>query len=368
MAKQKNANGNGSISFEKAKNSFRAAVTDPQGKRIVKRFKTKPEAEEWLTLIRSEIFRDVYVPPSDITLGEWIVEYLATYKKGVVRPKTLNTYLQSAKLVEPINFIKIQDLTALSVQKYYSTMLAKYSYSTKIRVHKLLKAVMTKAHQLDMISKNIMIAVEPPKAEKKEIVVFTQEELQKILKTIKGSEYYSGYYTFFLTAITTGARIGELLGLQKSDVHKGYITITKTIVDINGKPVESLPKTEAGRRKITISAELERLLRKQIAEVGKKVIVYSPYLFHTENGTPYSPRNMQRTWAKILKLAGIPHKNFHTIRHTHATQLLGLNVPILEVAKRLGHSKTSHTLNLYGHAIPDYDTTIPQKFEDFLSL
>lgn len=146
-------------------------------------------------------------PPSDITLGEWIVEYLSTYKKGEVRPKTLNTYLQSAKLVEPINSIKIQDLTALSVQKYYSTVLAKYSYSTKIRVHKLLKAVRTKAHQLEMVSKNIMIAVEPPKSEKKEIVVFTQEELQKILKTIQSSEYYCGYYTFFLTAIMTGARM-----------------------------------------------------------------------------------------------------------------------------------------------------------------
>lgn len=207
MVKQKNANGSGSISFEKAKNSFRAAVTDPHGKCIVKRFKTKPEAEEWVTLIRSEILRDVYVPPSDITLGEWIVEYLSTYKKGEVRPKTLNTYLQSAKLVEPINSIKIQDLTALSVQKYYSTVLAKYSYSTKIRVHKLLKAVRTKAHQLEMVSKNIMIAVEPPKSEKKEIVVFTQEELQKILKTIQSSEYYCGYYTFFLTAIMTGARM-----------------------------------------------------------------------------------------------------------------------------------------------------------------
>lgn len=51
-----------------------------------------------------------------------------------------------------------------------------------------------------------------------------------------------------------------------------------------------------------------------------------------------------------------------------ATQLLAKGVSIAEVAKRLGHSKISHTLNLYSHAIPDYDKEIPNIIEKIYAI
>ena len=67
---------------------------------------------------------------------------------------------------------------------------------------------------------------------------------------------------------------------------------------------------------------------------------------------------MERAWERILKEAKIEHKKFHALRHTHATQLLAAGVPLLEVAKRLGHSSPAITLKLYAHAIPNYDHQI----------
>lgn len=126
------------------------------------------------------------------------------------------------------------------------------------------------------------------------------------------------------------------------------------------------PKTEAGERRITIPSNVESILKAAVR--ADKVRSFDGYTFLTRNGTPYSPRNMERIWKRVLQLAGIEHKNFHVLRHTMATQLLAEGVSIAEVAKRLGHSKISHTLNLYSHAIPDYDKEIPNIIEKIYAV
>lgn len=83
--------------------------------------------------------------------------------------------------------------------------------------------------------------------------------------------------------------------------------------------------------------------------------------FITKNSTPISPHNAERAWRSIIRKTSIPYRNFHVLRHTHATQLLANGVPIIEVSRRLVHARISHTLELYGHAIPNYDSKIADK-------
>ncbi len=359
------SNGEGSISFETARNKWRAAITDPKGERIVKRFNTRKEAQEWIAVIKSEIYRNVYVPPSNITVGEWIMVFLETYKAAKIRPKTMDRYIQTAKHLAPIASIPLQQLTAHAVQQLYNT-LPEMSPSSKNKVHKLLKAAVTKAHATEVISKNVMLAVDAPSVPKVDVQVFTKEEINTILQTVRSSEYYNKYYPFILLAVTTGARLGELLGLKISKVHKGYIYIDNSLQYVRGRLVDMPPKTSASVRRITIAPNVEKLLRTLSA--SDKVCPFDGYVFHTKTGTPYSPRNMERTWKNILKAAKLEHKNFHVLRHTMATQLLANGISIAEVAKRLGHSRISHTLNLYSHAIPDYDSGIPNVLEKLYAL
>jgi len=112
------------------------------------------------------------------------------------------------------------------------------------------------------------------------------------------------------------------------------------------------PKTKSGYRDIT----LPHYVIEQLLEAYSSIEKAQPngYVFHTANGTSISPSNFETNWWRILKLADIPPRHFHAVRHTHATELLAKGIPILEVSKCLGHSKPSHTLNLYGHAIKGY--------------
>lgn len=359
----KSANFDGSISFETARNCFRAAITDPKGNRIVKRFKTRAEAVEWLTVIKAEVFKETYIAPSNITIGEWVLQYLEIYCKPNVKPKTIDDYCHSANFVTPISNILLQKCTASQVQLFMNN-LPSIASSTKLKIYRLLKAAVKKAYGLRMINYNFMDEVVAPSVTKKEVEIYTQEEIIKILSFMKGNTYYKKYYPFVLLAVTTGMRIGELIALRYKNISNGYITVTSNIVYIKNKPLEVTPKTKSGRRKIKIDDITEAALK----SIDKKVMSFDGFVFHTKNGTHYSQRNIGRMWKRVQELTNVPHRNFHVLRHTCATQLIAAGVPLPEVSKRLGHSRLSHTLNLYSHAIPEYDNTIVYKIPQIFSL
>lgn len=361
---KRNRNGAGSIVYEPERKKYRAYITDALGKRISKRFDSPDEADMWLSQIKLDLYNNTYIPKSNITAGEWILEYLSTYCAPNVRAKTLIRYMQTARHLEPIAGIMLQELDARQVQYFYNN-LPNMSDSSKNKIHKLLKAAVTKAHILELVKKNIMNAVPAPKVAKPRIEIFKNEELKAIAETLRIHPIYKKYYLPFLLAINTGARIGEILGLKRNCVFDNYIMINNSIQDINGKIIDMPPKTEAGKRKITISPVLAQLLKPR---KNQKILALDDYVFQSRNGTPVRANQVERNWKKILILTGIPHKKFHTLRHTHATQLLANGVPIIEVSKRLGHSKVSHTLDLYGHAIPGYDASLPDKISKIFNL
>ena len=363
-SRPKNANGEGCVTYDKSRNKWRAFIFDPQGNQLRPRFDTKDEADEWLLLKKAEFAQGTYIPPSTITVGEWYLEYLRTFSFPNIGEKSQSDYLSIAMHYLPIADIRLQDLTAVDIQRLYNSI--NLAANSKVQIHGLLKQAIDRAYALRMITFNPMLAVTAPSAERVPVEVYTEQEVQYLLEVIQKSRYYSRYYPFILTAMSTGARLGELLALKYHNILDKAIKIEHTIGTINGRMVEREPKTDAGRRTITIDGNLEKLLR--TTALSDKIINFDGYVFHTENGTPIQPRNMQRTWKHILQEAQKEHKKIHVLRHTHASHLLSHGEPITEVAKRLGHADPSYTLKLYGHFIPGYDVQIPQTITAMYNL
>jgi integrase len=48
---------------------------------------------------------------------------------------------------------------------------------------------------------------------------------------------------------------------------------------------------------------------------------------------------------------GMPDVRMHSLRHTHASMLIGAGVDILTVSRRLGHGSPRITLEVYGHLV-----------------
>jgi integrase len=76
-------------------------------------------------------------------------------------------------------------------------------------------------------------------------------------------------------------------------------------------------------------------------------------VFCAGEGKPINPNNLYRNFAAIVDRAGVPTIRLHDLRHTHATVLLSAGTPIKAVSERLGHAKTSITLDTYAHISPD---------------
>lgn len=355
--------GSGSISFDKTRKQWRTAFLDDTGKRHYKRFIDKQAAQSYLTEQLNSINHGSFVAPNDITIGEWSVEFLETYKKNSVKATTYQHYIDQANHLSFIADVRLQDVTARQINKLYVKLQEHLSKHTIHKTHKFLKAIFSKAQSLDMIKKNIMLAVPAPKFEKKEIEIFTKEEIAAILKTCKNHQKLKHRYPMFLLAVTTGMRLGEVLALRWCDVDlkNMEISIKYTLSYLAGAGIQiTSPKTKAARRKISIPIETANAL-KELKSGTVINIDQSSLCFITRNGTPLFPRNVDRAWKDLLACAGVTYRKFHALRHTHATELLATGVPIIEVSRRLGHAKITHTLELYGHAIKGYDKGISDK-------
>ena len=91
-------------------------------------------------------------------------------------------------------------------------------------------------------------------------------------------------------------------------------------------------------------------------------------IFASEVGTLINPTNLrQRSFASLLKRAGLPKIRFHDLRHTCATLLLSRNVHPKFVQELLGHANIAITLDTYSHVIPGMGDYAVRAMEDALS-
>ncbi|MBR5379302.1 MAG: site-specific integrase [Clostridia bacterium] len=193
---------------------------------------------------------------------------------------------------------------------------------------------------------------------------------------------------YFNIAVMGGLRRGEMCALTWKDVDfdKETVSITKAVAVTKDAPVIKGPKTDAGIRDIVLPAECFALLKEWKTEQhllclkmgtawkGHRDTIHGGKLIDSfddnalfiqlDNGLPVHVTTPGHKFAEIIDLYNgtveheenkLPKIRLHDLRHTSATLLLSKNTDIETVARRLGHSKASVTLDIYGHALPEND-------------
>lgn len=364
------------------------------GKRASKRFDSEPEAEDWVALKRAEMGLGTFIAPSETKLGEYIAEWLETHIEPDVRQRTMDRYISLVAHMKPLLDKPVQQITATMLKKLYNGIKVKRvhkdpktgekiiemvpaSGETKKKVHNLLHACLEQARIDRIIQTNPAKDVTPPKVTREEVVTFTEDEINAILATAKTMRNLSEYpehqwYPAVYMDVVTGIRMSELLGLRWMDVQDGNIFIRQGLhMAESGQFIFEEPKSAAGKRKIALPPEYLPILNEHRTRVVKKnpeSFAAESLVFTSLESTPVNPQNWQRFWRKLLHQAGVVHKNFHALRHTHATKLLAAGMPLMDVSRRLGHSKPSHTLDLYGHAMPGKDDQIANQIAEIYNL
>ncbi|MFZ5988395.1 MAG: tyrosine-type recombinase/integrase [Bacillota bacterium] len=295
---------------------------------------------------------------SPMKLKAWLLFWLENYKKLKLKPKTYEVYeTQSVYHILPfLGDIQLKDLSSLQIQKYINEKSKTLSPATVRKQFNILNSCLEKAVANELINKNPCKHIELPILKQKEIKAFTLEEEKKFLECAKGD----ALYTLFVVAVDTGIRLGELLALTWDDIdfESAEIRVNKnliTVKDFKGKTqrknilkLQDTPKTKSSTRKVPVTARALKLLQDIKSD---RILV-----FCTRTNNYLSPRNIQRSFVRIAMKAGLDGCNFHSLRHTYATRMFELGVPVNVVSKLLGHAKASITSDVYISVIPQLKT------------
>jgi integrase len=298
------------------------------------------------------------------TFKEYSEKFMRTYSKQNHKEATrqsfrqvLDRYLIPEFGDKHLDEIKLQHVKTF-LERLFDTDKAngkgKLSVSTIKVIKAYLSSIMTEARWDGHIEANPAAQTgrlfKGKQSKKKEVDFFTWDEVKLFEDAVK--KHAPRYWPFFLTALRTGARLGEVMALKSGDLDfvNGFISIERTF---SGGRITS-PKSGKTRR-VYLTGELRDVLdghlTKRKAEKVKKGWKEMPeWLFYSEAGTALDVNNIRKqVFYKVLEKAKLRRIKFHALRHTYASLRISAGHNIKDIQEQLGHHSIQITMDTYGH-------------------
>jgi len=222
--------------------------------------------------------------------------------------------------------------------------------------HRLISSILTCAVQWQCILSNPATRVKPPKVESKEAAHY-DENLTEYMLSLLDDEPLK-YKTMIYLAVYSGSRLGEIAGLEWSDVDfkNNLLQVCRASQYLPGQGVfTKSPKNEGSKRIISMPKLVMDLLKKYKAwQDGERLECGDQWedndrLFTKWNGQPIFPTTPTSWFKDFRRKHNLPDVKFHGLRHTNASILISHGVDVQTVAKRLGHTKATTTTSIYSH-------------------
>ena len=299
---------------------------------------------------------------------EYAAEWLKS-KRGMIKQSTWECYETNVRThilpyFEPLG-LTIKDITPKLVKRFYSSLLDEganqntgkiLSNQTIHKVAVIFKAILEEAVALEDIPKNPAKNIQIPKRPDEDVFkgkFLTTEEAQTLIDAFNGHELEVLVYVVLIY----GLRRSEAVGLRWSavDFINNTIEINHTVVNVSTIIAADTTKTASSRRKYPLLPEIKEALikvKQQQAE-NKKLFgncyVDSDYVFTWQDGTPFRPDSVSRSFKRVLQAHGLPIIRFHDLRHTCASLLHDRGWDIADAKEWLGHADIETTANIYTH-------------------
>lgn len=391
---KKRANGEGSIS-KRTDGRYMARYTVNHKQKTIYGH-TYEEARQKLNEKLYEIATGTYIEPSKDTVAGWLQDWLTTYALISVKQSTYVSYEAYIRLhlKTELGHIKLTSLTTEHVQRVFnkkykgSDGIPALSLKTLRNIYNMFNAAIEQAIANGKLIRNPLKGVRLPKVTKKEMRILTPDEQLALHIAAENANALAAFGIIF--TLSTGVRLGELLGFQWSDLTQSNHTIRvrRTVnrlqkVDQDGNLLSksksvhtteltiSTPKTAASCREIPLFQELWDSLmeykEKQIDAFDDMDIPFDEhvFIFCSPSGKVYDPRVYEDLFKKVLHNASLESITFHALRHTFATRALEAGMDVKVLSAILGHTQASTTLNLYAHALSEHKRSSMEKMSIF---
>lgn len=293
-----------------------------------------------------------------ITLAKLMANYLD--EKTGIEPGTKHTYRVMVRMhiKDSIGRKKIDMLERSDIVSWFEDL--QLSPKSKKNVHALLSAALTWAVDTRQIDENPARGISSPKSaiRYRDATFLTKKQFELLIQRIDPQ-----YEVFVRTLVNSGLRFGEATALTKKDFKRKderYVaSVTKSWKrGPNGFTIGS-PKTMTSLREVSLPKSMTKMLDTHLSRLKSGELVFQ----HPDGGRLSAGIFYNRYWKPAIEEANSPalkvqllaEPRLHDLRHTHASWLIDAGIPLPVIAKRLGHSSITTTVDTYGHLAGDAD-------------
>jgi len=344
---QRRGRGEGGVRL-RADGRWEASIAVGDGSRKSHYTKTQRDALRWLADARRSIEQGAALPDERQTVAAYLTTWLASVEHDL-KAGTVQRHAEIVRLhlVPRLGRLKLAKLTPLAVQSLYSDLLASgLAPSTVERIHAVLHKALEDAVRLDALPRNVCDRVRVPKKRPPVKRAFTGEQARQFLAVVEDDRMGPLY----MLALTSGMRLGELLGLswRNVDLTRGRVEVRRNLQRdrITQALYVETPKSDAGRRDIVLPPQAVEALRRQRAWQREARLhagaawgqgkTDGDFVFSNEVGQPLHPHAVYKRFVRICRRADLPRIAFHDLRHTCATLLREAGVNVEVVSAMLG--------------------------------
>jgi integrase len=352
------------------------------GKRISTTFRgSRSEAQRAFRDLLHACDTGEHVPPDNMTVGQWIDQWLGIGAPGKRRkkpsPRTVERYSQFLRthVVPALGRCRLQKLTGPQIDNLYMELTPKIAPRTAHSVHVTLGAALGAAVRAGGLSASPMTRVLkiPSPGEANHGIALGEDDLHRLVNGFRTSPLF----LIVAVAAYTGMRRNEVLALRWTDLSatEKTLRVERPIEQTKGHIGFKQPKTKRGTRSIVIDDNLLELLRRE-REKYLRLVAGIPdgssvdlslmrlpdeaLMFPSPSGAwidliqPRDPHAVARGFVKRARKLGFAGLRFHDLRGSHGSNLLRRGVPVDVVARRLGHDPVT-LWRSYVKALPQDD-------------
>jgi integrase len=351
----------GSIRKAPRSDRWEARYRDAVGAQRTRTFNRKTDAKAFLAAIETAVRRGEWRDPAlaRIRFADWAEEYIL----GAVHKRVTTLAQDQGRLRRDIlpvfGPMPLVAIRPLDVRRFVEQLNTRLAPSTVRTVYGTLRAVLTAAVNADLLAVSPCRGVKLPPKRPTDKRVLTIEELHRLADVMPELDRPIVY----LAAVTSmrweeiaGLRVGRLNFLSRSP----SLAVVETFTEIGG--FQDV-KTPAGRRTIQLPPFLVSMLAEHLARRGSpspdELVFVAP-----RGGTLLMTNFHRRVWLPAVAAAGLDGFTFHGLRHSTVGLMVEMGHHPLVIQKRLGHSSSQTTMDVYGHVLAALDETVTADFED----
>ena len=316
------------------------------------------------------------------TLAMLLEEFFRQHAEEKLAPKTVERYHELAACLAPeLLAMPLGEVTPLHLSREWTRLLQSGGHHRKTKAPRPLSAktvrniagvissAFARAERWALVTANPVTRSEPPVPKKRIKKLLTPTEQELVFAAATGIWCLP---MFLRTAASIAARRGEILALRWSDIEDGRFTIarsltqTKHVLDFKCTKTDHPHVVAIPSSTLTALAEHRKRQDEFRQQFGSDYRTDLDLIFANPDGTPLKPDSVSASVSLLFRKLKLPKgASLHSLRHTHASELLDAGVPLPVVSARLGHSSVRVTADIYSHAIHGQDDEAVRRWEEY---